>query len=204
MTATPRLYTLCAAAVDGHFPPARREIEAGRGLVGALLVQGALAGRLELRRDRVRLTGRGGSGDPALDEFLDRLRSSSPGYRTPADWVRALGLWALAALHPGSRPPGRPAPPSHLRMRPGEALRTVRTAVEEPGPDVLTAVAAGALLTATGLHGPAWPDLARAEAARRSLRSAAALGPAGVPVALAATAVSDSLRSSATALAFPG
>ncbi|MEW2087448.1 GPP34 family phosphoprotein [Streptomyces sp. NPDC005283] len=89
MTATPLLFALCAAA-QGCFPPPRREIETGRGLAGALLLQGALAGRLELYADRVRLTGPGGTGDPALDDALAQLGRSAR-QRDPADWVERLG-----------------------------------------------------------------------------------------------------------------
>lgn len=202
MTATPQLYALCAGA-DGCFPPPRREAEAGRGLVGALLVQGALADRLELHRDRVRPTGRGPSGDPVLDAFLARLEAS-PRERAPADWAQGLDSWALGALRSGSRPPG-PAVPGH---RPGalrqEALRRVRTAIREPDAADVAAVAAGALLVASGLHRYALPGLSRSAASRSGGRAVDALRAAGLPVALASSAVSASLRSSAAALAFPG
>ncbi|MEU7062732.1 hypothetical protein [Streptomyces sp. NPDC046161] len=89
-------------------------------------------------------------------------------------------------------------------MRPGEAVRGVRTAVEGPDPAAIPAVAAGVLLVASGLHGTVWPDLPRAEASRRTLRSVAALGAVGAPIAAAAAAVSDSLTSLAATLAFPG
>ncbi|MGW7053217.1 hypothetical protein [Streptomyces sp. NPDC054887] len=72
MTSPPLLLARCAAA-RGCFPPPRREIETGRGLAGALLVQGALTDRLQLGADRVRSTGRGDTGDPALAEAPARL-----------------------------------------------------------------------------------------------------------------------------------
>ncbi|MEW2418275.1 GPP34 family phosphoprotein [Streptomyces sp. NPDC046866] len=202
MTAAPRLYALCALA-DGCFPPAHREVETGRGLVGALLVQGALAGRLELHRDRVRPTRHGPAHDPLLEAFLTRLCTSRRD-RTPAGWARRLGPWALAAVRPGVAPAGRPVPGDRLGMQPAEALRRVRSALREPDAAAPTAVAVGALLAASGLHHLLLPGTTRAEAHRRTARAVGALGPAGVPAARAAAAVSDSLEGSAAALAFPG
>lgn len=109
MTAPAQLYALCAAA-HGSFPPPRRETETGRGLAGAMLLQGALAGRLDLYGDRVRPTGRGRRGDPALDAFLAQIEASSRD-RTPSDWVERLGPAALAAPGPdcSRAAPDRPA-----------------------------------------------------------------------------------------------
>ncbi|MFE2293866.1 GPP34 family phosphoprotein [Streptomyces sp. NPDC059452] len=195
MTGIPLLLALCAAA-QGCFPPTRREIETGRGLAGALLLQGALAGRLELYTDRVRVTGPGGTGDAALDEALARIGRASR-QRGPAHWVERLGPWALARLHPG------PA----LRASgtaPGLALRQVREAVREPTAERLPAVAAGALLTASGLHAVGWPGLTAAGAEQRTAGAVASLGATGTLVARASAAVADSRASSAAALAFFG
>ncbi|MFE0577425.1 hypothetical protein [Streptomyces sp. NPDC058874] len=76
--------------------------------------------------------------------------------------------------------------------------------MEDPDRSAPHAVAAGALIAASGLHDLCWPGLTRDEASRRTLRAVAALGPAGLPAARAATAVSHSLTGSAGALAFPG
>ncbi|MEV0415175.1 GPP34 family phosphoprotein [Streptomyces sp. NPDC050448] len=204
MTGTPLLFALCAAAY-GRFPPPRREAETGRGLAGALLVQGTLSGRLEWDGDRVRPTGRGSTGDPALDEALVRLGLSAR-ERAPADWVARLGPWALARLHPGPALPQDAvgARPDWADPRPRQALHRVREAVRRPADAGVPAVAAGALLAASGLHGAAWPGWSAAEASRRTARAMAALGPAGMPAIRAAAAVSDSRRASAAALAFPG
>ncbi|MFF1339704.1 GPP34 family phosphoprotein [Streptomyces sp. NPDC058290] len=205
MTGTPLLFALCAAA-HGRYPPPHREAETGRGLAGALLIQGALAGRLQLDDNRVRSTGHGRTDDPVLEEALDRLGPSARG-RAPADWVERLGPWALTRLHPGpTLPPGgvgtRPDP-ADPRSR--EALRRVREAVQGPADAGVAAVAAGALLAAAGLHAVAWPEWSAAEASRRTARAVARLGPAGAPVVrAAAAAVSDSRRAAAAALAFPG
>ncbi|MFF4445718.1 GPP34 family phosphoprotein [Streptomyces sp. NPDC001502] len=202
MTAPAQLYALCAAA-HGSFPPPRREIETGRGLAGAMLLQGALAGRLDLHGDRVRPTGRGRRGDPALDAFLARIEAS-PRDRAPSDWVERLGPAALAAPRPGLLPGSAGPPGGRAGIRPAEALSRVRRSVAEPGRSALHAVAAGALLAAAGLHDLCWPGLSRDEASRDTLRAVAALGSAGLPVARAATAVSRSLSGSAGAFAFPG
>ncbi|MER6253446.1 GPP34 family phosphoprotein [Streptomyces sp. NPDC001584] len=202
MTAPAQLYALCAAA-HGSFPPPSRETETGRGLAGAMLLQGALTGRLDLYGDRVRPTGRGRRGDPALDAFLARIEAS-PRDRAPSDWVERLGPAALAAPRPGLLPGSAGPPGGRAGIRPSEALSRVRRSVAEPGRCALHAVAAGALLAATGLHDLCWPGLSRDEASRRTLRAVAALGSAGLPVACAATAVSHSLSGSAGAFAFPG
>lgn len=130
MTGTPLLFALCAAA-HGRYPPPHREAETGRGLAGALLIQGALAGRLQLDDNRVRSTGHGRTDDPVLEEALDRLGPSARG-RAPADWVERLGPWALTRLHPGpTLPPGGVgARPDPADPRPREALRRVREAVQ--------------------------------------------------------------------------
>ncbi|WP_162688782.1 MULTISPECIES: GPP34 family phosphoprotein [unclassified Streptomyces] len=214
MTTPAQLYALCAAA-HGSFPPPRRETETGRGLAGAMLLQGVLAGRLDLSGDRVRPTGRGRRGDPVLDAFLARVEASARD-REPSDWVERLGPAALASSSSSSsscsasaasssRPvllPGGAGPPAGLR--PPEALRRVRRSVGDPDRSVRHAVAAGALIAASGLHDLCWPDLSRREATRHTLRAVAALGPAGLPAARAATAVSRSLSGSTGALAFHG
>ncbi|MFD0268807.1 GPP34 family phosphoprotein [Streptomyces sp. NPDC127106] len=200
MTATPQLYALCAAA-DGCFPPPRREAEAGRALAGALLFEGALAGRLELHGDRVLPKSGARTGDPALDVLFARV-AASPRPRAPADWVERLGPWALALPRPGPLPGAPPDGPAGPQTR--AARQRVADAVREPRRAVLPAVAAGALLAASGLHDACLPGLSRAQAARLTSAAVAALGPVGVPVAAAARAVSRSLRASAASLAFPG
>ncbi|MFZ3474309.1 GPP34 family phosphoprotein [Streptomyces sp. 4.24] len=217
MTTPAQLYALCAAA-DGSFPPPRRETETGRGLAGAMLLQGVLAGRLDLSGDRVRPTGRGRRGDPVLDAFLARVEASVRD-REPSDWVERLGPAALASASSAAAcacSPSRPVllaggegPPAGLR--PPEALRRVRRSVGDPDrsvrhavAEVAAEVAAGALIAASGLHDLCWPGLSRREATRHTLRAVAALGPAGLPAARAATAVSRSLSGSAGALAFHG
>ncbi|MET9686912.1 GPP34 family phosphoprotein [Streptomyces sp. NPDC006514] len=202
MTAPAQLYALCAAA-HGDFPPPRRAAETGRGLAGAMLLQGVLAGRLDLYENRVRPTGRGRRGDPVLDAFLAHVERS-PRDRASTDWVERLGPAALAAPRPGLLPGTAEPPGRRAGIRPCEALQRVRGAVAEPDRSALHAVAAGALLAASGLHDLCWPALSRDEASRRTLRAVAALGPAGLPVARAATAVSHSLSGSAGVLAFPG
>ncbi|MFE0601936.1 GPP34 family phosphoprotein [Streptomyces sp. NPDC058892] len=202
MTTPAQFYALCAAA-HGSFPPPRRETETGRGLAGAMLLQGALAGWLDLSGDRVRLTGRGRNGDPVLDAFLTHIEASARD-RAPSDWVERLGPAALAAPRPGRYPGGGQSPGGRAGIRPPEALRRVRRSVEDPDRSAPHAVAAGALIAASGLHDLCWPGLTRDEASRRTLRAVAALGPAGLPAARAATAVSHSLTGSAGALAFPG
>lgn len=113
MTTPAQFYALCAAA-HGSFPPPRRETETGRGLAGAMLLQGALAGRMDLSGDRVRPTGRGRNGDPVLDAFLAYIEASARD-RAPSNWVERLGPAALAApargcaRAAGSRPAGGPA-----------------------------------------------------------------------------------------------
>ncbi|WP_327280881.1 GPP34 family phosphoprotein [Streptomyces sp. NBC_01205] len=202
MTTPAQFYALCAAA-HGSFPPPRRETETGRGLAGAMLLQGALAGRMDLSGDRVRPTGRGRNGDPVLDAFLAYIEASARD-RAPSNWVERLGPAALAAPRPGLCPGGGQSPGGRTGIRPSEALRRVRRSVEDPDRSAPHAVAAGALIAASGLHDLCWPGLTRDEASRRTLRAVAALGPAGLPAARAATAVSHSLSGSAGALAFPG
>ncbi|MFI8365492.1 GPP34 family phosphoprotein [Streptomyces sp. NPDC085612] len=202
MTTPARLYTLCAADRE-IFPPPRRATEAGRGLAGALLLQAALAGRLDLSGGRVRPTGRGSRGDPVLDAFVGRIEASARD-RPPRDWVERLGPYALAALRAGALPgAGRPSS-AQAAPDPAGARERVRRAVDRPDPSGLSAVAAGALLAASGLHRGCWPHLSRGEAHKRTLRAVAALGSAGLPAVRAATAVHRSLSGSAGALAFPG
>ncbi|MFD3720051.1 GPP34 family phosphoprotein [Streptomyces sp. NPDC058674] len=197
MTTPAHLYALCVAA-HGSFPPPRRETETGRGLAGAMLLQGVLAGRLELSGDRVRPTGRGRRDDPVLDAFLARVEASARD-RALSDWVERLGPAALVTASSSSS--SRPVPAG---LRPPEALRRVRRSVGDPDRSVRHAVAAGALIAASGLHDLCWPGLSRREATRHTLWAVAALGPAGLPAARAATAVSRSLSGSAGALAFHG
>lgn len=75
MMSAPSLFALSAAA-GGTFPPPRREIETGRGLADALILEGVLTGRLELPHDRIRVLGRGGTSDSALDGALERIGSA--------------------------------------------------------------------------------------------------------------------------------
>ncbi|MGW0747997.1 GPP34 family phosphoprotein [Streptomyces sp. NPDC002587] len=197
MTSTPLLFALCTAA-RGRFPPRRREIETGRGLAGALLLQGALAGRLELSRDRVLVLRRDSTGDPALDGAL-QLIGAAARERAPTAWVERLGPWALDRLR--TELDGWPASDD---LRPGRALRLVREAVDHPAGSGVPTVAAAELLAAAGLARIGWPEVSAARAGRRTARAVAGLGPAGAPVACVSAAVSGSLSSATAALVFPG
>ncbi|WP_073919715.1 GPP34 family phosphoprotein [Streptomyces sp. CB00455] len=197
MTSTPLLFALCATA-RGPFPPRRRETETGLGLVGALLLQGALAGRLELSRDRVLVLRGEGTGDAVLDEALQRMGAAAR-ERAPAAWVERLGPWALERLRTGLD--GRPAAGALL---PDQAWRLVREAVEHPARLGVPAVAAAELLTAAGLARIGWPEMSAASAGRRTARAVAGLGPAGEPVARISATVSETLSSARAALTFSG
>ncbi|MET3988066.1 GPP34 family phosphoprotein [Streptomyces sp. PvR034] len=196
MTSAPLLFALCAAA-RGRFPPRRQEVETGMGLAGALLLQGALAGRLALSRDRVLVLGRAGTGDPSLDGALQRIGAATR-EAAPTAWVDRLGPWALDRLRSeldGLASDG---------LRPDRALRWVREAVDRPTGSSIEAVAAGELLVAAGLARIVCPEAPAPRTGRRTARAVAGLGPSGVPVARVSAAVSDCLASATAALAFPG
>ncbi|WDZ86092.1 GOLPH3/VPS74 family protein [Micromonospora cathayae] len=154
-----------------------------QGLGGALLLELALAGRVEVTDGRLAVADPTPTGQPLLDEALVRIRTESRP-RRPQDWITRLGrglreqvLDELVAAGVLRREAGRVLgvfPRTRFPSRTGaepvvetEARQRMRTAVTTDGPvDPRTAALIG-LTRALDLHRKVFRDLPKEQVARR-------------------------------------
>ncbi|WP_250005668.1 GPP34 family phosphoprotein [Actinoplanes sp. M2I2] len=144
------------------------------GVAGALLLQLGLAGRLEVREDRLVVADPSPTGDPTADAVLRRL-SDDPA-RTPGAWIPVLARGArqpildrLVDAGVLRREQGKvfavfsrtryPAPGGVEPIAERDARQRLRAAVEGDGPVEPRTAALGALLSALGWERQVLPDL---------------------------------------------
>ncbi|GAA5187501.1 hypothetical protein GCM10023322_36010 [Rugosimonospora acidiphila] len=153
------------------------------GLAGAVLVELALAGRVEVADGMLTVVDRAPTGDPVLDATLARIAEREPP-RTPKDWVGDLRtglreqiLGRLVGAGVLRREPGRvlwvfPAtrypsasgeqPPAEVEIR-----RRLLDAIEGDGPVDERAAALCALVRASRLEQEVFGDLPKDRVAAR-------------------------------------
>ncbi|MER7754978.1 GPP34 family phosphoprotein [Kitasatospora sp. NPDC097643] len=182
---------LMLLSLDDESGVAKDGSSAGWAVAGGLLAELALAGRVALDEGRLSVTDRTPTGDPLLDERLERLAEwvgrKAPGKAKAADWLtkdhptavratvqrlcerglvveerhRVLGLFPVRRY-----PEADGSVERELRARLGAVIR------HHVAPDVRTATLI-ALLHAARLHALAFPDLPRARVELRFAEIAA-------------------------------
>jgi hypothetical protein len=80
-------------------------------LAGALLLELALAGRIDMDLERLHLVDAQPTGDPLLDDILRRMGTTGDDRQATADWLNALA-WQTPNLSDADHPSGCTCRPS--------------------------------------------------------------------------------------------